>query len=310
MKSLSKVVLSANEIPSVWIFEFYGELREKLVGQNLLLPSPLVSNQKTGSLSIFCNSQGEYKFRDHATGVGGGPIKFVSYIKNLDYFNTVTLIEKDFAAYSNESNSKIIQRDKYKIIEYKFRAFNQDDKEYWFNRYRIKRQTLDYFNVHAISSIIISNGLKTFELGGRRLYAYCTIDGDIFKLYKPDRKVKFLEFFDYPEGLDQFKKTNDKLIIQSSLKDIMSFYQIFEGFNHFTTNGEGKIISSLYDNSFQKTYSKKYVLLDNDEVGLKTTEIYKEMGYKPIYLPLSKDITQSISDNNSDIVKQIITEQL
>lgn len=307
--SVKNIVTSIDDIPSSWIFEFYGDFPEKLTGQTIVMKSPQKPFQKTGSLRIFYGD-GSYKFKDHYTGVGGGPLKFVSYILNIPTTDALFKIIQDFREYGSydKLDSNMIVPQRYTIEKVNYRKFNKKDKEYW-SEYYIRKSTLDLFNVRAIDNIIFSNGVKSFQLGGEMIYGYLNNMGDIYKIYKPHRKVKFLEFDYHMEGINQLIR-HDSIVIQASLKDIMSFYELNLPFDSLTTSGESRFLPPHMIYNINETYKNKYVMLDNDETGKKMASLYEPYGYKVININLEKDFSRSIKHHGQEKVKSEFLKQI
>ena len=76
MISTKLQALSANDIPSYWVFEHYCKLDTKLVGQDVKITSPFNPGEKNPSFCIYVKGN-RYFFKDFSTDNGGNHLEFL-----------------------------------------------------------------------------------------------------------------------------------------------------------------------------------------------------------------------------------------
>jgi DNA primase len=86
---------------------------------------------------------------------------------------------------------------------------------------------------------------------------------------------------------------------------------MFPDVDFLAPDSENTMIKKEYLDDIHKNYSC-YILFDNDEAGNKATLKYtSQFNYlKPLYLPFSKDISDSVMDNGYDKIKEYLTDRL
>jgi len=77
-------------------------------------------------------------------------------------------------------------------------------------------------------------------------------------------------------------------------------------------DSENTMIKKEYLDSISSNYKTCYILFDNDEAGNRSTVKYcNQFNYlKPLYLQLSKDISDSVMDHGYLKVKEYIDSKL
>jgi hypothetical protein len=153
---------------------------------------------------------------------------------------------------------------------------------------------------------------KVLNIEGSNIYGYFKKDGTLVKIYQPKvQKKKFLKVKDYVQGSEQLSNSS-KLVIVSSLKDGMCLKKMYPEIDFLAPDSENTMIKKEYLDDVSKNYEKCYILFDNDEAGNRATLKYiNQFSYlEPLYLQLSKDISDSVMDHSYPEVKSILDIQL
>ena len=92
-------------VPTNWIFEYFGKLKEKLSGQDVKIKSLFNSKERTPSMCIYYNAEAKvYKYKDFSTGKGGSAIDLVKDIYDLPYHKACNLIVEQYNDYVLHNN--------------------------------------------------------------------------------------------------------------------------------------------------------------------------------------------------------------
>lgn len=270
------------------------------------------------SCQVTCYN-GDLLYTDFGLGKSFRAINFVMYKFGLNYYEALEKINKDFnlnlgVIIKNKNNSNKIVISKpievinknnnihnksvlSKIIKIKKRSFNTNDKEFW-NKYGIKLNTLELFNVVPISHFWINSNMFYAD---KYAYSYnFKMVDKIFrrKIYQPFSKYKWLNNGGkIIQGDNMLPKTGDVLIITKALKDVMSLYEL--GFTSIAPPSESSLISKEYMNDIKKRFKQIYIFFDNDDAGIYFTSRFKEEYKlnKSIFIPKEykvKDISDFI----------------
>ena len=170
------------------------------------------------------------------------------------------------------------------IIRKKRRPWNQEDAKFW-SKYLVSKKILTKFAVEPISHFWVNSNRFTCKS-----ITYAFKFKNRYKIYSPyEDKNKWLSNTNKQDvqGFNQLPETGERLIITSSLKDVMCLHAeeklISELKNRFN------IIEILYDNDFNKANNPGQVM------AKKICDLY---GFKNICLPVtfeSKDPSDLVS---------------
>jgi hypothetical protein len=311
----SNVILSTDEIPSTWIFEYYAQLPYKLVGQSAKIKS-IFNPKDTNPSLVFYVKDGQYKFRDFSADISGNKVSFVKKLleKQLNREIPIKDIEckiiADYVEYlenHDHEDIKLVEEEKWKIVDYKTRSWYMYDAKYW-TEYGIGSDVLEFFNVKPLKSIIMNRGIEYLEISRVMSYAYTQKDGSIYKLYVPlDNKEKRFKNFNskYIQGMDQLSYSKPNLVICSSLKDAMALYSFGLDLDVIAPNSETTLISPSIMDTLKSSYQRICILFDNDDTGRAATAKYqKKYNTESLYLPIEKDISDAVKAHGRDTIKQ------
>lgn len=189
------------------------------------------------------------------------------------------------------------------------RELSTVDKSYWFDRYGIKSNTLNRFNVYACDQVVFSTGLIMAHLDNDPIYAY-EEDKGIIKTYRPlnTNGYKWRNNYnksDKPivEGHKQLIGS-DTLIIQKAKKECMFLNQI--GIDAVANPSETSMIPEQYMNEYINKYKSIYVMLDNDTAGIQTSKMYRDKYDLPvIFTPIHKNITDWYENDRNEPIRWV-----
>jgi hypothetical protein len=239
---------------------------------------------KTPSAGIF-HGKNELVYRDFATGDTYDVFNYVMVKYGISYFDALRKVYLDLCVGDRtEEVDKPVQNVKSGVnVQIKSRQWQNHDIEFW-SRYGIKQSTLDLFNVKPISYYWI--GDYRF-IADEYAYAYCYYDNS-YKIYQPYSEEKwFSNARGVIQGYNQLPNEGELLIITSSLKDIMSLFEI--GYSAIAASSETSFISKDKFNKLNNRFTKIILYLNNDVPGINAALKFSEQYNIPfIYNPIGK----------------------
>ena len=199
---------------------------------------------------------------------------YIKYKYNCSFMEALTIIDHDFnlklssivqdkkftmgtIAYKHKDMPKISKKDV--IIRKKSRSWNKDDIHFW-SKYFITKKILTKFYVEPISYFWINEARFTCKS-----ISYIFIFKNRYKVYSPyDNTVKWLSNTNKTDiqGFNQLPETGERLIITSSLKDVMCLYAA--GYNAIAMQSEMQIPDEKLINKLKQRFKVLNVLYDND----------------------------------------------
>jgi hypothetical protein len=303
MFKTKNLVHDVKDIPVIWIFEHFCQLKEKLRGQDIKIKSLFNPTERTPSMCIYVDKNKQYKFKDFSTGKGGSAIDLVKDLFGLPFHQTCQLVVENYNDFVLHNNGGYDLEDfqkasKYKVSSYKIRSWSTQDQYFW-TKFNIGSKLLEAHNVKPLESYCMTKDDKELCIKGLYLYGYFKADGTLYKIYQPKTlDKKFIKVTDYIQGIHQSTGENN-LIITSSLKDIMSIKSLkLVGLDVIAPDSENTIIKPDIMEDLKNKYKKIIVMFDNDDAGMKGMISYKEKYpfVEIAMLPMSKDISDSIKD--------------
>lgn len=316
MLTTKNLVDNYKQVESIWIFEHFCSLSEKLIGQDIKIHSLFNLKDRTPSMCIYIDkNRNTYKFKDFSTGKQGDAINLVMELLGLNFSQAATLIVEEYNEFVLHNNGgynvdSFKVQSKYKVIETVSRSWNVKDQKFW-TQFHIGTTFLKEYNVVPLESYTMHKeeevGNKTLIIKGEYIYGYFNNAGEICKIYQPRTKdKKFIKVKDYIQGSDQLKG-HSSLLIASSLKDIGSLKALKLNIDFVAPDSENSMISKDQITRWKKKYKKIITLLDNDEAGIKAMQKYRDTHALPcILLTLSKDVSDSIRDHGPILVRDRI----
>jgi len=307
MISTKLQALSANDIPSYWVFEHYCKLDTKLVGQDVKITSPFNPGEKNPSFCIYVKGN-RYFFKDFSTDNGGNHLEFLKLMYKCPIEKAVAIMLEDYNAFMLENSDEryIKSEGRYEVTSYQERSWTNLDAAYW-TQYKIDSNILNHYDVRPLESYVMEKeNSRDITIKHAYIYGYFRSDGELYKIYQPKSKDnKFLKVRSYIQGTDQLKFDKPNLIIASSLKDIMTLSKFGYNAEYVAPDSENTIIPSGSIAMYKDRYKAICTLFDFDEAGIRSADKYKKLyGLEKVILPMSKDISDSVRDHGIDKVHE------
>ena len=258
------------------------------------------------SFGIYTTDGIKVKYTDFATKEHGGIIDMLMKYWGVSYSSALRRIWEDLPNFSNSSTyrkssigNNPVHITSNSELEVRIREWEDYDIEYW-ESYGVTLEWLKHADVYPVShKVLIKDGKKyTFKADK---YAYVYVErkeGKItLKLYQPySKRFKWLSKHDKSviSLWTKIPEYGDKMCICSSLKDALCL-SCQTGIPALAVQGEGYTISNTAISELKRRYKNIYILLDNDEVGLKDgLKLSESTGFTNIILPYfegGKDIS-------------------
>jgi len=298
----TKTISDYSSIPKSWIFEYYCKLNVNLKGQDIKIKSVFNPKDSVPSMSIyFDKAVGVYKFKDFSSGYSGSAVDLVMRLYNVSFQEAVNIIQDDYKEYvkTHKVCSIVYEpEDRYKVTKHTTRNWNRLDAEYW-TQFNIGSSLLKEYNVKPLENYTMQKeGHPDVVISNSYVYGYFTKDDVLYKIYQPKNlNKKFIKVCKYIQGEDQL--INDsKLLIVSSLKDVMSIKSLGLKLDIIAADSENTMLPESKIKEYIEKYKHITVLFDNDTQGIKAMKVYKDKYNFPcILLNLSKDPSDSIRDH-------------
>ena len=272
------------------------------------------------------NRDGFFLYKDFGETSSHNCWGYVMRKFSCNYKTALSIVSNDFnlshkytkfVTKSFNVNKKIpIKKDKKSkdtIIKVKRREWLNIDKEFWYDKYCIKFETLDKFNVAPITNFWIDNYRYDCDVSQVYCYYYYKDTVHRFKIYNP-YSDKFNKWYSNVngtiiQGINMLPKSGDKLIISKSLKDVICLYEM--GFNAIAGNNETSFIPEVNINKFKNRFKEIYLYFDNDEAGIKYGKMFAgKYRFKAIFNPMGecKDISDVIHYNGIEYAKNLLKQ--
>jgi hypothetical protein len=314
MISTKNLVSDLQDVPKEWVFEYYLNLKEKLIGQDIKMLSAFNVKDKVPSMFIYCTG-GFYKFKDFSSGFQGDALELVKALFNLpSRGHAANKIINDYQDYLLHNDIPAVVEfkfhDKFKVVDYEMRHWNTQDSKFW-TSFKISSSLLSKYNVVPLSFFTMEKkeedgSMLSYKFTKAYTYGYFRENGELYKIYMPKvTEKKFIKVQNYVQGIDQLKYEAKYLVITSSLKDLMCFNKLGIGnVECIAPDSENTMIGESVMGKLSNQYSKIIVLFDNDEPGIKAAQRYKDKyGYDYVVLDMSKDLSDSVKDHGVEAVR-------
>ena len=307
-------------VDSYAIFKTYCEGFDQL---GKAFHSPLRNDPNPSAFVIFY--EGDLLFKDFGLG-SFRAIDFVAQKYGLSFPEALQKINCDFnlklGEYSdfNERNFDIPKHDfsEYNItkrpcvINIKRRELLPYDLDYWYGKYKIRKETLKLFNVYPISHFTINDYLY-FAASKSYSYDYYW-ENEIFrrKIYQPLSKDKWYSNGGaVVQGEGMLPKNGRLLIITSSLKDVMALYEI--GYTAIAPTSETSFLPEKYFAKQESRFKKIVLFMDSDEAGMKANKRLSEKWKLP-YINIAvgygaKDISDFINKYGQGMAIKMLNDK-
>lgn len=315
--STPKQVLRRDYNP-VLIFQLYQSDLD--VGYTTLSP---LREDKHPSFTLFVhNTKDEVYYKDWSTGDSGDLFRFV---RKWYLYNKQIILDRDYNIYTQiqedikkggldkldkkarlsltKSIKKVREKQKNTTkIQIVADRYTKEQLDWW-KSFGISKATLDEYLVLPVKYLYINDMIRASVSKDNPIYAYQI--GKYYKIYQPlNTKYKWRNNYPsfYVEGMVQLLERlerRDILFITKSLKDVMVLHEL--GFDSVAGKSESSMILEKQLNILRGQYpdTKIYLLMDNDEAGVRASNKYhRQYGFKQIFLPKqkAKDISDYVRD--------------
>lgn len=285
---------------------------------NKLINSPLRDGDKNPSFAIFRGKEGGLFFKDHGTGEGGNPLKFVKLMAKID---TREELEKELLRIVKKTNpNMVVKNHTYSAVEHTVdigivrQPFTEVDKRFW-KQFHISLDTLRKYQVFSIKYFLCNRIVKGIYKEDNPMYAYKVLDK--FKIYRPlaSKYTKWRSNLtnSYVQGLSEIPiNGGNLLIITKSLKDVMCCYEM--GFNAIAASSETSFIPESILEDLKSKWKHILILYDRDKTGmLKSRKYSKQYGFPAFFINKrfkAKDLSDAIKLNGFDQVNEWLYKTL
>lgn len=309
-----------NETSEFNILSYYFNVNELPV----VINSPLRID-KHPSFGLYTLDGKRVYYIDYSNKDKGGIFDLLMKYWGVSYKEMLHKLWEDLPNFSNTNTrinlykgscQKVQSNNSSSELQCKVREWRDYDLKYW-ESYGISLEWLKYADVYPIShKIVISNGNR--YVFGADKYAYAYVErkeGKItLKIYQPlskDKRRKWSNKHDR-SVISLWTKVpsyGDKICICSSLKDALCLWSN-TGIPAIAIQGEGYGMSNTAISELKRRYKEIYILLDNDEAGLKDgLSLSKSTGFINLVLPEfegGKDISDLMKVKGKDEFLKII----
>lgn len=244
-------------------------------------PSPFRKETSPSFLIYYANDKLKWKDFGKTSGeTGGDAIQFVRELPNHVGKPFEILIDEIYKTVSKRNNKIQAQRiRKYNIntdIKFSIRKkWKQSELDYWM-QYGITLATLSLFNVLPATKIWVNGLLHHLSTDADPIFLYRYGPNNIksYRPYAPDRSDKWRSknINDVIQGFDQLPWIGELVIITSSLKDVMMFYEL--GIPAIALNSETSILKEELVILLRKRFKRIIVNYDNDPTGVASSIKY------------------------------------
>ena len=275
-----------------------------------IINSPLRQDRRP-SFGLYSPDGRRIYYTDLSTRDRGGLFDLLGSMWNCGYKEVLIRINEDISKFSGSASihtytpctvrsTSTYNRDT--DLQCKVRDWRDYDIEYWAS-YGISLEWLKYAEVYPIShKIIIKGGQRYVFVADKYAYAYVEHkEGKVtLKIYQPFNKAGYKWSNKHDRSVislwTKVPEYGDKICICSSLKDALCLYAN-ANIPSLSIQGEGYNMSDTAISELKRRYKEIYILLDNDEAGLKDgLSLSESTGFTNVVLPKfegGKDISDA-----------------
>ena len=275
-----------------------------------VINSPL-RQDKRPSFGLYSIDGKRIFYIDLSTRDRGGLFDLLGHMWGTNYINTLERINKDILRFHSNTNiysytpCTIKSADSYNKdtdLQCKIRNWRDYDIKYW-ESYGITLEWLRYAEIYPISHKIVIKDGHRYVFGADK-YAYAYVEhkeGKVtLKIYQPFNKAGYKWSNKHDKSVislwTKVPEYGDKICICSSLKDALCLWAN-TNIPSLSIQGEGYNMSDTAISELKRRYKEIYILLDNDEAGLKDgLSLSESTGFTNVVLPKfegGKDISDA-----------------
>lgn len=275
-----------------------------------IINSPLRQDRRP-SFGLYSSDGIRIFYIDLATKDSGGLFDLLGKMWNCGFKEVLNKINNDISKFcgcaSIHSYTPCAVRstssyNKDTDLQCKIRDWRDYDIEYWAS-YGITLEWLKYAEVYPISHKIVIKDGHRYVFGADK-YAYAYVEhkeGKVtLKIYQPFNKAGYKWSNKHDKSVislwTKVPEYGDKICICSSLKDALCLWAN-ANIPSLSIQGEGYNMSDTAISELKRRYKEIYILLDNDEAGLKDgLSLSESTGFTNVVLPKfegGKDISDA-----------------
>lgn len=275
-----------------------------------IINSPLRQDRRP-SFGLYSPNGKRIYYTDFSTKDRGGIFDLLGNMWGCSYKEVLLRINEDIPKFNGSASvhtytpctvKSVSSYNKSTDLQCKVRDWRDYDIEYW-RSYGIELNWLRYAEVYPIShKIVIKGGQRYVFLADKYAYAYVEHkEGKVtLKIYQPFNKNGYKWSNKHDKSVvslwTKVPEFGDKICICSSMKDALCLWSN-TGIPALAIQGEGYEMSNTAISELKRRYKHIYILLDNDEAGLKDGEKLSEStGFTNLVLPKfegGKDISDA-----------------
>ena len=274
-----------------------------------IINSPL-RQERRPSFGLYSSDGVRIFYTDLATKDSGGLFDLLGKMWNCSFKEVLTRVNEDISKFCGGANihsytpcavRSTNSYNKDTDLQCKVRDWRSYDIEYWAS-YGITLEWLKYAEVYPISHKIVIKDGHRYVFGADK-YAYAYVEhkeGKVtLKIYQPKNTKGYKWSNKHDKSVvslwTKIPEYGDKVCICSSLKDALCLWSNL-GIPALSIQGEGYNMSNTAVNELKRRYKEIYILLDNDEAGLKDgLSLSESTGFINLVLPKFKE-GKDISD--------------
>lgn len=274
-----------------------------------IINSPLRQDRRP-SFGLYSSDGVRIFYTDLATKDSGGLFDLLGKMWNCSFKEVLTRVNEDISKFCGGANihsytpcavRSTNSYNKDTDLQCKVRDWRSYDIEYWAS-YGITLEWLKYAEVYPISHKIVIKDGHRYVFGADK-YAYAYVEhkeGKVtLKIYQPKNTKGYKWSNKHDKSVvslwTKIPEYGDKVCICSSLKDALCLWSNL-GIPALSIQGEGYNMSNTAVNELKRRYKEIYILLDNDEAGLKDgLSLSESTGFINLVLPKFKE-GKDISD--------------
>ena len=275
-----------------------------------IINSPLGQDRRP-SFGLYSSDGIRIFYIDLATKDSGGLFDLLGKMWNCGFKEVLNKINKDISKFCGGASihsytpcaiRSTSSYNKDTDLQCKVRDWRSYDIEYWAS-YGITLEWLKYAEVYPISHKIIIKDGHRYVFGADK-YAYAYVEhkeGKVtLKIYQPFNKAGYKWSNKHDKSVislwTKVPEYGDKICICSSLKDALCLWAN-ANIPSLSIQGEGYNMSDTAISELKRRYKEIYILLDNDEAGLKDgLSLSESTGFTNVVLPKfegGKDISDA-----------------
>lgn len=211
--------------------------------------------------------KGKIVFKDFATGEHGGLLTLLKRITGKDKKGIVKELITNKLSNIIITKKQTCRKESHKVIlKIRKKLLDNNDISYW-NSYGIDAKVLNLYGIYPIDYYWVNEHMFKAD---KLAYAYRVVINDnvYYKIYQPYSKYKWCN--NYPKdtiSLENYiSKSDNPIIICSSVKDALCLKQNISGLDVCSLQGEGYKIPEWFLEKYKNR--KLFILFDNDEAGI------------------------------------------